>query len=72
MSKIVELRLKRAKLWEDTKKFLDSAKRDNNGMLSAADAVFITVSDLIASVISLGSPSPFTRSTICISPSSME
>lgn len=37
MSKVVELRQKRATLWEDTKKFLDNAKRDNNGMLSAAD-----------------------------------
>ena len=37
MSKIIELRQKRAKLWEDTKKFLDNAKRGNNGLLSAAD-----------------------------------
>ncbi len=36
MSKITELRQKRADLWEKTKKFLDSAKRDNNGLLSAA------------------------------------
>jgi HK97 family phage major capsid protein len=33
MNKILELREKRAKLWEDTKAFLDS-KRDENGILS--------------------------------------
>ena len=37
MSKVVELRQKRADLWEKTKQFLDNAKRDNNGLLSAAD-----------------------------------
>ena len=37
MSKITELRQKRANLWEKTKQFLDNAKRDNNGLLSAED-----------------------------------
>ena len=37
MSKITELRKKRSDLWEQTKKFLDSAKRDNNGLLTAKD-----------------------------------
>ncbi|MBQ3426021.1 MAG: phage major capsid protein [Clostridia bacterium] len=37
MSKITELRKKRADLWEQAKKFLDSAKRDNNGLLTAKD-----------------------------------
>jgi len=36
MSKILELRQSRAKLWEDTKAFLDSKKADN-GKLSAED-----------------------------------
>jgi len=36
MSKILELREKRAKLWENTKAFLDS-KRDESGMLSTED-----------------------------------
>lgn len=37
MSKILDLRQKRAELWEKTKKFLDEAKRED-GMLSADDA----------------------------------
>ncbi|MDW7685210.1 MAG: phage major capsid protein, partial [Bacillota bacterium] len=36
MSKILELREKRAKLWESAKAFLDS-KRDESGLLSAED-----------------------------------
>lgn len=36
MNKILELREKRAKLWDSTKAFLDS-KRSENGLLSAAD-----------------------------------
>jgi len=36
MSKIIELREKRAKLWDSTKAFLDS-KRNDNGLLSAED-----------------------------------
>ena len=31
MSKITDLRQKRADLWEQTKKFLDGAKRDGDG-----------------------------------------
>lgn len=36
MNKIIELREKRAKLWESTKAFLDS-RRNENGLLSAED-----------------------------------
>lgn len=36
MDKIIELRQKRAKAWEDTKAFLDS-HADANGLLSAED-----------------------------------
>ncbi|NBI93004.1 phage major capsid protein, partial [Lachnospiraceae bacterium] len=36
MSKILELREKRAKAWEAAKKFLDS-KRGEDGLLSAED-----------------------------------
>ena len=36
MNKIIELREKRAKLWESTKAFLDS-RRGENGLLSAED-----------------------------------
>ena len=36
MNKILELREKRAKLWEDTKAFLDS-RRNENDLLSAED-----------------------------------
>ena len=51
MSKIVELRQKRAKLWEDTKKFLDNAKRGNNGLLSAANVE--TYEKMEADIVSL-------------------
>lgn len=37
MSKVLEMRNKRAKAWEDAKKFLDE-KRDEKGLLSAEDA----------------------------------
>ena len=36
MNQIMILRERRAKLWEDTKAFLD-AHRDDNGMVSAED-----------------------------------
>ena len=36
MNQILDLREKRAKLWEDTKAFLDS-KRDDAGLISAED-----------------------------------
>ena len=51
MSKILELREKRAKLWEDTKAFLDS-KRTDSGLLSAEDTA--TYEKMEADVVSLG------------------
>lgn len=51
MSKILELREKRAKLWESTKAFLDS-KRNENGLLSAEDTQ--TYEKMEADVINLG------------------
>ena len=36
MNKILELREKRAKLWDSTKAFLDS-RRNENGLLSVED-----------------------------------
>ncbi len=51
MSAILELREKRAKLWEDTKAFLD-AKRDEKGLISAEDNA--AYEKMEADVISLG------------------
>ena len=51
MSKILDLRQKRASLWEKTKKFLDDAKRED-GMLSADDVA--AYEKMEAEVINLG------------------
>jgi HK97 family phage major capsid protein len=51
MSKILELREKRAKAWEAAKAFLDS-KRGNNGLLSAEDTE--TYERMEADVVALG------------------
>jgi len=51
MSKILEMREKRAKAWEATKHFLDT-KRGDNGLLSAEDAA--TYDKMEADVVSLG------------------
>ncbi len=51
MSKIIELREKRAKLWDSTKSFLDS-KRNDNGVLSAEDTE--TYEKMEADVVNLG------------------
>lgn len=51
MSKILELREKRAKLWDSTKSFLDS-KRNDNGVLSAEDTE--TYEKMEADVVNLG------------------
>ncbi|SHH59248.1 phage major capsid protein [Clostridium grantii] len=51
MSKILELREKRAKLWDSTKAFLDS-KRKDNGMLSPEDTE--TYEKMEADVVNLG------------------
>ncbi|QEH69348.1 phage major capsid protein [Cellulosilyticum sp. WCF-2] len=51
MSKVLELREKRAKLWESTKAFLDS-KRKDDGLLSAEDTA--TYEKMEADVVSLG------------------
>lgn len=51
MSKILELREKRAKLWEDTKAFLDS-KRTDSGLLSAEDTA--AYEKMEADVVNLG------------------
>ncbi len=51
MSKILELREKRAKLWDSTKAFLDS-KRNDNGLLSAEDTE--TYEKMEADVVNLG------------------
>jgi HK97 family phage major capsid protein len=51
MDKILELREKRAKLWESTKAFLDS-KRNENGLLTADDTT--AYEKMEADVVSLG------------------
>jgi len=51
MNKILELREKRAKAWEDAKAFLDS-KRGTDGMLSAEDTA--TYDKMEAEVVNLG------------------
>ena len=51
MNKILELREKRAKLWDSTKAFLDS-RRNENGLLSAEDTA--TYEKMEADVVSLG------------------
>lgn len=51
MSKILELREKRAQLWDSTKAFLDS-KRNENGLLSAEDTS--TYEKMEADVVNLG------------------
>ena len=51
MNKILEMREKRAKLWEDTKAFLDS-RRNENDLLSAEDTA--TYEKMEADVLSLG------------------
>ena len=51
MNRILELREKRAKLWEDTKAFLDS-RRNENDLLSAEDTT--TYEKMEADVLSLG------------------
>ena len=51
MNKILELREKRAKLWDSTKAFLDS-RRNDNGLLSAEDTA--TSEKMEADVVNLG------------------
>ena len=51
MNKILELREKRAKLWDSTKAFLDS-RRNENGLLSAEDTA--TYEKMEADVVELG------------------
>ncbi len=51
MSKIIELREKRAKVWEQAKAFLDE-KRGENGLLSAEDTA--TYEKMEAEVVNLG------------------
>ena len=51
MNKILELREKRAKLWDSTKAFLDS-RRSDQGVLSAEDTA--TYENMEAEVVSLG------------------
>ncbi|MDU4960034.1 MAG: phage major capsid protein [Sporomusaceae bacterium] len=51
MNKILELREKRAKLWDSAKAFLDS-RRNENGLLSAEDTA--TYEKMEADVVSLG------------------
>lgn len=51
MNKIIELREKRAKLWETTKAFLDS-RRNENGLLSAEDTA--TYNQMEEDVMNLG------------------
>lgn len=51
MNKILELREKKAKAWEDTKAFLDS-KRGTDGMLSAEDTAIYDKME--AEVVNLG------------------
>ena len=51
MSKILELRQKRTALWNETKKFLDNAKRDGD-VLSAEDAA--TYEKMEADIVAMG------------------
>ena len=51
MSKIIELREKRAKVWEQAKAFLDE-KRGENGLLSAEDTA--TYEKMETEVVNLG------------------
>ena len=51
MNKILELREKRAKLWDSAKAFLDS-RRSDQGVLSAEDTA--TYENMEADVVSLG------------------
>ncbi len=51
MNKILELREKRAKLWDSTKAFLDS-RRNDNGLLSAEDTA--TYESMEGDVVNLG------------------
>lgn len=51
MSKILDLRQKRANLWDETKKFLDNAKRDGD-VLSAEDAA--AYEKMEADIVALG------------------
>ena len=51
MNKILELREKRAKLWDSTKAFLDS-RRNENGLLSAEDTA--TYEKMEADVVNMG------------------
>ena len=51
MSKITELRRRRADLWENTKKFLDDAKRED-GVLSAEDVA--SYEKMEADIVALG------------------
>lgn len=51
MNKILELREKRAKLWDSAKSFLDT-RRNDNGLLSAEDTA--TYEKMEADVVSLG------------------
>jgi len=51
MNKILELREKRAKLWDSTKAFLDS-RRNENGLLSAEDTA--TYESMEGDVVNLG------------------
>ena len=51
MNKILDLREKRAKLWDSTKAFLDS-RRNENGLLSAEDTA--TYEKMEADVVNLG------------------
>ena len=51
MKRILDLREKRANLWDSTKAFLDS-KRGNNGLLSAEDTA--TYEKMEADVVNLG------------------
>lgn len=51
MNKIIELREKRAKLWDSTKAFLDS-RRNENGLLSAEDTM--AYEKMEADVVNLG------------------
>lgn len=51
MNKVLELREKRAKVWESAKAFLDS-KRGSDGLLSADDVA--TYEKMEADVVALG------------------
>ena len=51
MNKILELREKRAKLWDSAKAFLDS-RRNEQGLLSAEDTT--TYEKMESDVVSLG------------------